>query len=690
VIALYSILGISGIIGTIVMILWTIATPVLMKKLRRCQLAFMKAADQRLTLLQEVSFIFFSLFIVLTHFAQIISAIRQVKVFAWEKMFDSNVKLTRDRELSALKDTFFSKVLINIMFNFAPCVVSLVTFVTHTYILHQSLDAATAFAAIALFKSFDQSLSLYPGIINDFIASAVAIQRIMTFLSQDNIQPLNGVESSDYHYDIGYENATLSWNSFIALRNISIQFPKNKVTLITGPTGCGKSSILLGLLGEMTLNEGKIMFPPRNRKIPSYQGRITRDIPIFSRHSGVTVAYAAQQPWIFNGTIRENIVFGRRYDLKFYRKIIRISGLESDLNGMEGRDLTEIGEKGVNLSGGQKQRISLARALYSQADVILLDDPFSAIDSLTSKHIVHNLLARCFLAGKTVILVTHQVRLCLPYADHIVVLKDGQVTEQGDRLSFDQFRLESFGLLPDGCAHSDNHNEADKKVMHTISSQEFTESDCAVSKYADEISDSEGSLLDSESVCLLIKDEYRQTGGMSFQTYLLYVQSMGGYWKLAVALMFILGTKSLMAFKDVWVSYWTRLYDDTTLPLKEQLQGSVHYSTVYFLINCGIIMCLFSSNLLIFLSSLKASQVLHRDMFGRVMRSPIRFFDTTPIGRIVNRFSSDMSCIDLSIADALRQYTEMLLGQITIVFVISTVCPMLLCVLLPAGTIMLS
>jgi ATP-binding cassette, subfamily C (CFTR/MRP), member 1 len=234
----------------------------------------------------------------------------------------------------------------------------------------------------------------------------VSVKRINKFLNSEEIDP-NNVMNKPSENALSITNGTFTWGGeHTTLKNINLRVKKGNMTAIVGSVGSGKTSLVSALLGEMQ--------------------KLNGDVNVDGR-----VAYVSQQAWIQNATLQENILFGLPLNKEFYNQVIEACALRADLAMLPGGDQTEIGEKGINLSGGQKQRVSLARAVYSQADIYLFDDPLSAVDSHVGKHIFDNVMSdNGLLRGKTRFLVTHAV-IFLPKVDEIYVIVNGEITENG-------------------------------------------------------------------------------------------------------------------------------------------------------------------------------------------------------------------------------------------------------------------
>ncbi|CAB4008746.1 multidrug resistance-associated 1-like, partial [Paramuricea clavata] len=246
--------------------------------------------------------------------------------------------------------------------------VSVVTFATYV-LLGNTLTASKAFVALALFNILRFPLTALPWMLMNIIQAMVSAKRIETFLSLPELDSENVKKRSETDEVISIDDGTFSWaeNQPAILKNINFRIKKGSLVAVVGQVGCGKSSLLSALLGEMEKSSGQVV------------------------KNGST-AYVPQQAWIQNDTVRENILFGKCYDPKRYHKVIDSCALTPDLEVLAGGDKTQIGERGVNLSGGQKQRINLARAVYFNADIYLLDDPLSAVDAHVGKHIFDHVI----------------------------------------------------------------------------------------------------------------------------------------------------------------------------------------------------------------------------------------------------------------------------------------------------------
>jgi ABC-type multidrug transport system fused ATPase/permease subunit len=343
---------------------------------------------------------------------------------------------------------------------------------------------------MAIFNIMRIPLALFPMTLREVIKTYVSMQRIMIFLNAEELD-LNCVTEGTMDSDnaVEMENASLTWEDEDnpTLKHINVKIPKGSLTAIVGTVGTGKSSVLSALLGEMEKVEGKV----------SRQG---------------SMAYVAQQAWIQNLSLRDNIVFGR------YKQVIEACSLKADLQFLMHGDATEIGENGINLSGGQKQRVNLARAVYSNSDIYLLDDPLSAVDAHVGKDIFDNVISNdsgSLLANKTRVWVTNNLSY-LPYVDHIIVLESGEICEQGHFKDLIRQKSTLARLLQDRERLETEMSEAAslKDMMMVQDEQEESKGD-----HHEDISEqvTEGKL---------VKDETAETGSVKLSVYLQYLKSL--------------------------------------------------------------------------------------------------------------------------------------------------------------------
>lgn len=543
------------------------------------------------------------------------------------------------------------------------------------------------------------------------------MQRIEAFLSEEEVPGWASSLKREGHREqeskLGYENASLEWHRPLEedqtsstpfkLQDLTISIPQGCLTLVTGPTGAGKTAFLVGLLGGMFW--AGILELVFLNAIPSEmhlaKGVIHMDK---SRHQ---IAYCGQSPWLEHATVRENIIYGspQGYDEQRYEMVVEACALDQDLSILPAGDMTEIGEKGVALSGGQKARVALARALYSPATTILLDDPLAAVDMHTARHLVEKCLSGELTRGRTVILVTHHVSLCLSVASFLVEISGGKVTKQGSVAE-----LMAGGSLFQVLKEQDALVHEDEET--SVKEVEFNEADAiADDRKTVTLVTAEGASnkvipswrLSDAQLGKLVEEEARAEGQVSLKTYLTYARA-AGYWTWALTLFFMLGLRLINIANQFYLSKWGEAYDKIspapsvidlfTMYLPEQDRASFNVSKVPIIddfpppdqnVKPWLLMYLAISIMgattvlaymsLGYYSSLQASRTLFQKMLRRLSHAPSRFFDVTPVGRILNRFVSDIGAVDGAVNNSARGALAGVLSFITSFGVIVWIVP---------------
>ncbi|XJO76494.1 hypothetical protein BDV3_007007 [Batrachochytrium dendrobatidis] len=700
VVALFGVLGYSAIAGVAVMVITMPIVSVVSKFQYKVGDMYMAKMDARVGVVNEM-----------------LQCIRVIKYFGWESEFFNKVNKARQGELNSLIWCFISNSLSNISWESIPVLVSFVTFMTYTLIAGQQLTATTAFTSLSLFMTLRFPLMLFPNLLMDVIQGMVSLRRIETFLAQPELDKYSSTNDHLFEQNWetvktqpGFDHASFTWNiqgqstepnldavdqtdtpresvtnrssttqhHHFVLSDIHVKFPVGQLTAIVGLTGAGKSSIINALLGEMKTLQGRTIFP-------SVYSRSAPDIN--SRDVGV--AYVSQTAWLQNATVRDNILFGSLYDADRYAKVIEACALVRDLETFPAGDQTEIGEKGINMSGGQKQRISLARACYSTAQSVILDDPLSAVDAPTALHLFEKCI-RGLLASRTVILVTHATGLVLPFSDYIVYFKDGRISAQGLPAAV-QAHFETTD-----CSDSfGNH------LLHAIKGDKI-ESDVTSKVENNAANESnEGAKTKGK----LVEDETKQSGSVKLAIYKHYIGAVGGWWFLVAYLLISTSARAVQGLDDLWLKVWADSYKHTDInstalfmpdvflmqsvshppvvPLATPVRDPSFYIWVYGGLGLGVV---FFEQLLLtiqYAGSYNASKKLHSSMLNRVLNAPMRFFDTTPIGRILNRFSKDIECIDMEVSNGVSGFLGSALRVFTVLMIVTMVAPLLLLLFIP-------
>ena len=633
------------------------------KFIRKYQLTQMKLKDHRIKAMNEI-----------------LSGIKVLKLYAWEESFIAQVLETRGKEIAVQKKAAYLNAFMSLFWTVAPFVVGLGAF-SYYVLAGNTLTAGGAFVTLSYLNIMRMPLAMLPMMMVFLIQCNVSLKRINKFMNNDELDPF-AVQHHESDSAVTIENGTFKWDLDTpeVLKDITLDVPKGSLTAVVGTVGSGKSSLLSAILGELHKMEGSV----------NTVGKI---------------AYVPQQAWIQNCTLKENITFCEDNDEIRYNSVIDDCALRTDLEILPAGDKTEIGEKGINLSGGQKQRVSLARAVYSKADLYLLDDPLSAVDSHVGKHIFEHVIGPngCLKNG-TRVLVTHGITF-LPHTDHIIVLTDGKVSEQGsydDLLKnngdFAKFLIEYMN----DDADSDFVDEVKEQLKNTLGEKEFLkqvsrkDSVSTTSNYGSEpdspttkikpLKKSEEENFkkpvpvkkqESSSGTKLIEKEVVETGSVKMKVYFYYFKAIGLYGTLACVLFQILFTGSSI-LGNYWLNLWTQ---------DKFNKGYEFYLGIYGGIGALQAVATLFLMMIFGLTSLNASKVLHRNMLLRIMKSPMSFFDTTPLGRIVNRFAKDVDVCDNTLPQNMRSWLSTFSNFFATMISILMIIPLIVVVFIPATII---
>ncbi|KAG7452254.1 P-loop containing nucleoside triphosphate hydrolase protein [Guyanagaster necrorhizus] len=653
---LYNVMGWAAISGVlIVLVAYVLNYPLATYNISITRASW-KAKDARMGIVNEL-----------------LQNIRFLKFYGWEYHWSFETEKARETELRWRVKENIVATLISFIWIWIPSATALTTFLCYTLVAGQRLTVSKAFTAIALFSQLQRPMTALPGQVFAILHAYVSMQRIENFLQEEEVpewaSTLTASSPFEHEDQIGFSEAAFEWGTSLKtpsslsqfqLGPLNIVFPNAKLTVISGPTGSGKSATLSALLGEIHCLSGRVFL---NKQFHQ-------------------VAYCAQNPWLEHATIRDNIIFGSSfgYDEGRYNTVVEACALVKDLDILEAGDMTEIGEKGITLSGGQRARIALARAMYSEAKCILLDDPLAAVDMHTAQHLVHNCLSGNLVEGRTIILVTHHISLCLPITSHIIELSHGKVFQQGSVQE-----LEERGVL---------HKVIDMEDQPFVSDDNLESSATTVVNEADEVNKDPGprkTLLKSGNG-KLIQAEARAKGRVSMKTYLTYIRAAGIIsWILTVFLMLLI--RFINIGNQVFLSAWGEAYEDRTSLsafIARVMASSVKYPwsgfpspdtsvkpwlMVYFYISMAGAFSVISYISLGYYASLQASRSIFISLLRRITRAPARFFDTTPIGRILNRFTGDINTIDGALQNSARECLSGILDFVASFLVVLVVVP---------------
>jgi len=698
IVLLYQVMGLSAIPGFVVMGLLLPINIGFGKAFNSTQKKIMTATDKRIHTTNEI-----------------LSNIRIIKYFAWEHRYATIVDEKRRAEIKALRSRFILWAFAVGVWNTVPIIITFFSFFFYTVIEKKPLYPSVAFTAISLFMLLRYPLDQLGDMIAHVQESKVSIDRIEEFLAEEETEKFEqlGRENIDESGNrvIGFRDATFIWGSkttvaedgtmAFRLLDLNVDFKIGKLNVITGPTGSGKTSMLMALLGEMTIMKGRVFLPG---------GRSREDVrPDPETGLAETCAYVSQQAWLVNASIKDNILFSAPFDEQRYKDVIVACALEHDLEILDNGDETLVGEKGITLSGGQKQRISLARALYSNSKHLLLDDCLSAVDSHTAQWIFSNGIMGPLMRHRTCILVSHNISLCVPFSDYVVILNNGRVTTQGSTKE-----VIASGKLGDDVLQKSVPGSAHiSRVPSRVPSSVGEESGATLLNEPDgNVQTTQAKTAKKEKKKQDAMEETKAVGAVKWPVLKLYLQAMGSWWFWLVACMVFGAQQFLGVASSLWIKEWSNQYvheesqvvmfnmnsqtysasslsptyfasiatcgrDNSTMQIAgEPPQVDVtFYLTVLAGIGIAGAFSAFFRDLWVFFGSLNASWGLHSRLMKAVTGARFKFFDVTPLGQMMNRFSKDLEGIDQEVAPVAIGVLSCALGIIVTVVIIAAVTP---------------
>ncbi|KAF2084432.1 canalicular multispecific organic anion transporter 1, partial [Saccharata proteae CBS 121410] len=615
IVLIWRLLGWPSLIGMLCVVVAQIINALLVRSLLRWERIRRSATDSKLQII-----------------SQFVEAIRHLRWYDWQNQWLEKTMSARQRELNLRIVTSLWNIAIKTMNMLATCSFPVAAFYAYTVISGQPLRIDIAFPALELFNMLDTSMRELPGLITVLLNATVAVGRIEDFMAEpDKSETYIGDVSSDV--SLAIREGSFAWpgSPNLVLEDITVDFPVG-LTVICGKVGEGKTALLQSLLGELDKRCGEVFHPDE------------------------MVGYCAQSPWLQSMSIRENILFISPFEEQRYKQVLDACALIPDLANFKHGDLSDIGENGIGLSGGQKARLALARAVYSQARILLLDDPFAGLDHNTAETIVRRLLRGPLVRDRVVVLVTHRTDLCCHLADKVVEIRKGKayILDSGEMASGNNFSTEYSDQNVDGASL-----QAQSEQQNAAIPDKF------------------------------IEEEHRADGGVMASVYWQYVKSGKlGWWALLIVLFALFRINRLFNF---WfLKAWGEAYGTAQeLSSTEFLSGIFDklpppesdvrpWLVGYFLIAVITTVLYVLSEFVLLIIVYTAGKGLFREVMRRVSNATFRFYDVTPVGRLMNRLTSDIGTLDGNISDQLQSVAWYFIAWSSSVVVIAATTPLFL------------
>ncbi|GAM84305.1 hypothetical protein ANO11243_022990 [Dothideomycetidae sp. 11243] len=575
--------------------------------------------------------------------SQYIEAIRHLRFYAWQQTWLERIMNARQKELKLKVIASLWNAAILVVNALGSYLLPVASFWAYTTLRGEKLSVDVAFPALQLFNLLQDNLRAIPKLITVLLNAAVAVGRIEDFMQEPN-KVEQEIEGLSFGGELEAKGASFAWpgTSGAVLKDVSVTFPAG-LTVIYGQVAAGKSALLQALLGELDLLSGELI------------------------RTTTAVAYCSQTPWLQSMSIRENILFNGPFEEGRYKQVLHACALVQDLSAFEHGDLTPIGENGIGLSGGQKMRVALARALYSRANTLLLDDPLSALDQHTAEHIVRNCFQGEIAKGRTLILATHRVDLCMDCAEQLIEIKEGSAKSCDGK----GVELVDNSLSPITSRRDMGEPDNDSKKQ--------TEDAAVPEKFEEE--------------------EHREHGGVQAIVYWQYIKAGHLSWWAAVVIAAAM-CRVLMIAQSWYLKEWSEAYKTTALwAVVEHRQhvfdahgSSTPISRLFdrfpdpardpkpwllglLVLGLAETFAYLVAMLLAVVVTYMASKRLFARIMGKVSNTAFRYYDVTPIGRLMNRLTSDMGTIDGGISDILLQCAWQIITWIGAVGIIAFVAP---------------
>lgn len=700
---MYLKIGVAAVFGVAFMLMFIPLQAWLGKKTSALRMRTALRTDERVRMMNEI-----------------IAGIQVIKMYAWELPFEQLVSFARKKEINSIRHVSYIRGILLSFIIFLTRVSIFLSLVGYV-LLGTFLTPEVAFVITAYYNILRTTMTVFfPQGISQMAEALISIKRVEKYmlyeetdvsdksldlslstpgsnqttviskLEQDNLDAKEKLLTPTSMQNIN-ENAVLSeakvsinglmakWDSSspdYTLNGVNLRVQPGTLLGIVGRTGSGKSSLIQAILGELRAESGEI------------------------RVNG-SFSYASQEPWLFTGTVRQNILFGQPMDKRRYALVVKNCALERDFELLPFGDKTIVGERGASLSGGQKARISLARAVYRQTAIYLLDDPLSAVDTHVARHLFEKCM-RGYLKDRIVILVTHQLQF-LQHADQIIIMDKGQVSAVGTYDSLRESGLDFAAMLGDSSRDEQNNEGSHSRSGSTSERRRNSEQSL--------VSLADSGVNETAAEQMHVKESQEQ-GNIGLGLYNKYFKAGGGFFAFFVMMAFCILTQLLASLGDYFLAYWVakkgRVRDesnnstiaidsdtsvsndtDTSHVLENHLANWLNElgwsvdaemldTYIFTLITVATIVLTLARSFLFFNLAMKASTSLHNSMFRGISRAAMYFFNTNPSGRILNRFSKDMGQVDEILPAVMMDVIQIFLSLGGIVIVIAVVNPLFL------------
>nr|XP_023018988.1 multidrug resistance-associated protein 4-like [Leptinotarsa decemlineata] len=625
---LFIYVGPSGIVGNAYLVGFIPVQMFLAKLVSKYRLRTATRTDERVRLMNEI-----------------VSGIQVIKMYTWEKQFSKLAEIIRRQEIQQIRQTFTIRAFTNCYSIVSLKIAVFISILTHV-LTGNTLTAKYTYTVLVFYGVLRSSLlTFFTQGLTFFAEAKVSVKRIQQFLLYEELMETDVTDHNSFSNDpkpfanfkegdigICIENLSAKWVKKLPeniLQGVNFHVVSNQLVAIVGPVGGGKTTLLNVILKELTPTEGSV----------EVKG---------------TISYASQEPWVFGASVRQNILFGQDYDPKKYDEVIRVCALQSDFAQFNHGDRTLVGERGVTLSGGQRARINLARAVYKEADIYLLDDPLSAVDAQVGKQLFEECICG-YLKTKCVILITHQLQY-LKNADYIYLLKDGRIHSSG---TFNELKI------------SDCDFTTLLEELKEVEEKEEVPTESRVEKEYE---------VDDEKSPMIHQKEKKASGKVTWHVYESYFRAGGGWCRIFILLLGYTIGQMFNSVTDYFLSIWVNVeqmrlkqkndtFNSASIIVDSSSNSTTQYEAtkiisfrsghwlkpiltpdntviIYTSLILATVIVTVLIRILFFRSSLNASTRLHNRMFSNILNSTMRFFNTNPSGRILNRFSKDIGIID--------------------------------------------